>query len=284
MWRWARDKRRYRFVQDTRFGRKVLAESNDIAEIVEAITHYVAARIIERERALAEDEGPLHARLHRRLHGSRRRSRWRMFRAFVFGLIAAASRCSRCFGSWRRGCRISGARHANSGWRLISPKLAAAPAARNHGAAPRAPGALDLIEVVAGGFVVVARRARGRRHAEHGNAELRPRQPVQRRLMVMAVQHQLGAVLAQHVAERAGIGQPAEIMRALDRRMMDQDDAERLLALELRQQLAEPGESDRRAAVRSRRAAASAATSKARSAPAGRAAARRESLRRRRRA
>ncbi len=71
----ARDKRRYRFVQDTRFGRKVLAESNDIAEIVEAVTHYVAARIIERERALAEDEGPLHARLHRSLHGSRRRSR-----------------------------------------------------------------------------------------------------------------------------------------------------------------------------------------------------------------
>jgi hypothetical protein len=84
----ARDKRSYRFVQDTRFGRKVLAESNDIAEIVEAITHYVAARIIERERALAEDEGPLHARLHRSLHGSRRRSRWRTVRAFVFGLLA----------------------------------------------------------------------------------------------------------------------------------------------------------------------------------------------------
>ena len=54
----ARDKRRYRFVQDTRYGRKVLAESNDIAEIVEAVTHYVAARIIERERALAEDDEP----------------------------------------------------------------------------------------------------------------------------------------------------------------------------------------------------------------------------------
>ncbi|MEA3024804.1 MAG: hypothetical protein QOF91_89 [Alphaproteobacteria bacterium] len=84
----ARDKRRYRFVQDTRFGRKVLAESNDVGEIVEAVTHYVAARIIERERALAEDEGPLHARLYRSLYRSRRRSRWRMFRAFVFGLIA----------------------------------------------------------------------------------------------------------------------------------------------------------------------------------------------------
>jgi len=84
----ARDKRRYRFVQDTRFGRKILAESNDIAEIVEAVTHYVAARIIERERALAEDDGPSRARLYSSLHGSRRRSRWRMIRAFMFGLIA----------------------------------------------------------------------------------------------------------------------------------------------------------------------------------------------------
>src|SRR3954471_11598456 len=84
----ARDKRRYRFVQDTRFGRKVLAESNDIAEIVEAVTHYVAVRIIERERALAEDERPLQARSYPSLHGGRRRSRWRVVRAFMFGLIA----------------------------------------------------------------------------------------------------------------------------------------------------------------------------------------------------
>src|SRR4051794_16133644 len=34
----ARDKRRYRFVQDTRFGRKILAESNEVAEIVDAVT------------------------------------------------------------------------------------------------------------------------------------------------------------------------------------------------------------------------------------------------------
>ena len=81
----ARDKRRYRFVQDTRYGRKVLAESNDIGEIVDAVIHYVASRIIERERALADDESPLHARLHRGLYSGRR---WRTARAFLFGLIA----------------------------------------------------------------------------------------------------------------------------------------------------------------------------------------------------
>ena len=47
-----RDKRQYRFVQDTRFGRIVLAESHDTAVIVEAVTDYVARRMIERERAM----------------------------------------------------------------------------------------------------------------------------------------------------------------------------------------------------------------------------------------
>lgn len=47
-----RDKRIYRFVQDTRFGRIVLAESHDVADIVEAVTGYVARRMIEREHAL----------------------------------------------------------------------------------------------------------------------------------------------------------------------------------------------------------------------------------------
>ena len=83
----ARDKRRYRFVQDTRVGRKVLAESNDIAEIVQAITHYVASRIIEREQALADDGSSQHDRLYRSVRGSRRRLRWRMARAFLFGMI-----------------------------------------------------------------------------------------------------------------------------------------------------------------------------------------------------
>ena len=47
-----RDKRIYRFVQDTRFGRIVIAESHDVATMVEAITDYVARRMIEREHAL----------------------------------------------------------------------------------------------------------------------------------------------------------------------------------------------------------------------------------------
>ncbi|ABE41270.1 hypothetical protein [Rhodopseudomonas pseudopalustris] len=47
-----RDKRIYRFVQDTRFGRIVIAESHDAAAMVDAITDYIARRLIEREHAL----------------------------------------------------------------------------------------------------------------------------------------------------------------------------------------------------------------------------------------
>jgi len=47
-----RDKRIYRFVQDTRFGRVVIAESHEVAVIVDAVTDYVARRMIEREHAL----------------------------------------------------------------------------------------------------------------------------------------------------------------------------------------------------------------------------------------
>jgi hypothetical protein len=47
-----RDKRIYRFVQDTRFGRIVIAESHDVPAIVDAVTAYVARRMIEREHAM----------------------------------------------------------------------------------------------------------------------------------------------------------------------------------------------------------------------------------------
>ena len=53
-----RDKRIYRFVQDTRYGRIVLAESHDVPVIVDAVTDYVARRMIEREHALVATPAP----------------------------------------------------------------------------------------------------------------------------------------------------------------------------------------------------------------------------------
>ncbi|OJY03179.1 MAG: hypothetical protein BGP04_15515 [Rhizobiales bacterium 62-17] len=51
----AADRRVYRFVQDTRHGRVILAESERIDPIVEACTNYIARRLVEREKALASD-------------------------------------------------------------------------------------------------------------------------------------------------------------------------------------------------------------------------------------
>jgi hypothetical protein len=79
----ARDKRRYRFVQDTRYGRKLLAESSDTKEIVEAIKHYVATRLVERERALADTVGPQSERMRRFWRGRR----WSMMRTFALGVL-----------------------------------------------------------------------------------------------------------------------------------------------------------------------------------------------------
>jgi len=53
-----RDKRIYRFVQDTRFGRIVIAESHEVAAIVDAVTDYVARRMVEREHALVATPMP----------------------------------------------------------------------------------------------------------------------------------------------------------------------------------------------------------------------------------
>ena len=93
-----RDKRRYRFVQDTRYGRKVLAESNEIAEIVKAVTHYVALRLIERERALAADPAPALAAEESAGQG------WRAVRIFLLGLIVGS--CAVFAVLWAAASRI----------------------------------------------------------------------------------------------------------------------------------------------------------------------------------
>jgi hypothetical protein len=82
-----RDKRMYRFVQDSRYGRKVLAESFEPAEIVAAVTRYVARRLVERERALTESPGILTQQAQREALELRWRRRRRALRAFLFGLI-----------------------------------------------------------------------------------------------------------------------------------------------------------------------------------------------------
>ena len=86
-----RDKRVYRFLQDTRYGRKVLAESGSIPEIVEAVTKYLAQRLIERERALADGSLPAVRDLKEEARLERRGLRRRIVKAFVLGLLAGCA-------------------------------------------------------------------------------------------------------------------------------------------------------------------------------------------------
>ena len=50
-----RDRRTYRFLKDTRIGRSIILESAKLEDMADTITHYVAERIIERERAVEGD-------------------------------------------------------------------------------------------------------------------------------------------------------------------------------------------------------------------------------------
>jgi hypothetical protein len=85
-----RDKRVYRFLHDSRLGRRVLAESHDIPEIVNAVTTYVARRLVERQHALEADPVLLSRVSSKVAQHYRRRRRWRTLTAVVLGFIAGA--------------------------------------------------------------------------------------------------------------------------------------------------------------------------------------------------
>jgi hypothetical protein len=76
-----RDKRTYRFVQDSRHGRRVLTESSASRDIVAAVTRYIAHRLIEHERALVGDETP----------SGPSRTSGHAVRAFILGMLAGAA-------------------------------------------------------------------------------------------------------------------------------------------------------------------------------------------------
>jgi len=85
-----RDKRMYRFLHDTRIGRRVLAESHEIPELVKAVTDYVARRLIERERALDEDPEFITRIARPEAARTLRRRRRRAWGAFVLGFVLGA--------------------------------------------------------------------------------------------------------------------------------------------------------------------------------------------------
>src|SRR5262249_27240182 len=86
-----RDKRVYRLLQETRYGRKVLAESVNVPEIVHAVTKYLAQRLIERERALADGLPPGSRDRKHEMRLERRQLRRRALKAFVFGVLVGVA-------------------------------------------------------------------------------------------------------------------------------------------------------------------------------------------------
>lgn len=79
-----RDKRSYRFLSDTRLGRRVLAESHEIADVVQAVTRYVAQRLVERQRTLAEHPDIISPAPQPK---APRRRGWRTFGILVLGFV-----------------------------------------------------------------------------------------------------------------------------------------------------------------------------------------------------
>ena len=85
-----RDKRVYRFLLDSRVGRRVLAESHEVADIVKAVTDYVARRLVERERALDADPDFMIRVGGAEAARARRRRRRRGLAALLLGFVLGA--------------------------------------------------------------------------------------------------------------------------------------------------------------------------------------------------
>ncbi|MGA2892094.1 MAG: hypothetical protein ABSE22_04445 [Xanthobacteraceae bacterium] len=85
-----RDKRSYRFLQDSRMGRHVLAESLEIPDIVQAVTAYVARRLIERQRTLADNPDLLARGAPKEAARQQRRRRRRALGALTLGFVIGA--------------------------------------------------------------------------------------------------------------------------------------------------------------------------------------------------
>ncbi|HLL26931.1 MAG TPA: hypothetical protein VKT73_04690 [Xanthobacteraceae bacterium] len=82
-----RDKRTYRLVNDAAYGRRVLAESTETGPIVEAVTRYVARRLIAREQALSL---PAEALQPKQEASAPPRSRGETALSFILGIVVGA--------------------------------------------------------------------------------------------------------------------------------------------------------------------------------------------------
>src|ERR1051325_3806562 len=83
-----RDKRLFRFRHDSRVGRRVLAETHEIPDVLQAVTTYVARRLVERQRALEADPDLLARLSNKMARHYRWRRRWRTLAILAVGFLA----------------------------------------------------------------------------------------------------------------------------------------------------------------------------------------------------
>jgi len=86
-----RDKRLYRFLHDSRIGRRVLAESHELPDVVQSVTTYVARRLVERQRALEADPDLLARISNKMARHYRWRRRWRTLAILAVGFLAGVA-------------------------------------------------------------------------------------------------------------------------------------------------------------------------------------------------
>ena len=81
------DRRTYRFLKDTKAGRVVLAESLDLGMVADAVSNYMAERVLEREKILEGEWTSLKLAEETAIHiqRSRKKSAWLNFIWFVLG-------------------------------------------------------------------------------------------------------------------------------------------------------------------------------------------------------
>jgi hypothetical protein len=84
-----RDKRTYRLLHDTANGRRVLAEAGEVEAMAEAVTRYIARRLVAREQAIAATEP---VRIDEPVHHivETRPSRVKIMAPFILGMIVGA--------------------------------------------------------------------------------------------------------------------------------------------------------------------------------------------------
>ncbi len=228
----AHDKRTYSFVQETRHGRVIIAESEKVERMVDAMTDYVARRLVEREAALAADLTKQYALKEAMRNGksatvasaaaapARQKSRFRRSvetaLLFTIELLGAIVLFILLIGAayflWRyaRACGSPITRNCAEALKLDGAEVADMFASGRRAAyarfdLPAVAGFLEAIKMVGRAMQRRAGHSRRRRHAHDRHAPAAALDMAHLQAVIVAVDDQLRAMAHDHLLELARI-------------------------------------------------------------------------------